>query len=291
MAIHNEALAEQQTPHPEPIYCCATGVEMPVLRDPAGARDHIRVHSLCRDQLAAHFARRTRDPMITVEMMVARLEVGDGLTRAATYAYTSTAFPMLSGILVTVAGCVPIGLSASSAGEYCFTLFAVIASAPLISWVVAVLFTPLLGVAMLPKTMKRHSEKPRRFRAAFTRLLRTAMRWRFVTIALTATVFAVSLIGLGFVQQQFFPASDRPELLVDLTLPQNSSIAGTDAQVARFDRALADDKDVEGWSSYIGQGAIRFYLPLDQQLANPFFAKLVIVTRDSTHAVAWRRDC
>jgi multidrug efflux pump len=219
------------------------------------------------------------DAMITVEMMVARLELGDALTRAATYAYTSTAFPMLSGTLVTVAGFVPIGLNASSAGEYCFTLFAVIASALLISWVVAVLFTPLLGVAMLPKTMKHPSEKPGRFRAAFTRLLLTAMRWRFVTIALTATVFAVSLIGLGFVQQQFFPASDRPELLVDLTLPQNSSIAETDAQVARFERALADDKDIERWSSYIGQGAIRFYLPLDQQLANPFFAQLVIITK------------
>jgi multidrug efflux pump subunit AcrB len=219
------------------------------------------------------------DAMITVEMMVARLEQGDSLTRAATYAYTSTAFPMLSGTLVTVAGFVPIGINDSSAGEYCFTLFAVIASSLLISWVVAVLFTPLLGLAMLPKTMKHHGEKPGRFRAGFTRLLVTAMRWRFVTIGATAALFAASLAGLGLVQQQFFPASDRPELLVDLTLPQNSSIAETDAQVGRLERALAGDKDIEHWSSYVGQGAVRFYLPLDQQLANPFFAQLVIVTK------------
>jgi len=218
------------------------------------------------------------DAMITVEMMVARLEQGDPLTRAATYAYSSTAFPMLTGTLVTVAGFVPIGFNDSSAGEYCFTLFAVIASSLLISWVVAVLFAPLLGVAMLPKTMKHRSEKPGRFRAAFTTLLLAAMRWRFVTLGLSAALFAASVVGLSFVQQQFFPASDRSELLVDLTLPQNSSIAETEAQVARLERALVGDNDIERWSSYIGQGAIRFYLPLDQQLANPFFGQIVIVT-------------
>jgi multidrug efflux pump subunit AcrB len=219
------------------------------------------------------------DAMITVEMTVAKLEEGERIEKAATFAYTSTAFPMLTGTLVTVAGFVPIGLNNSSAGEYTFTLFEVIASALLISWVVAVLLTPLLGVTMLPKTMKQHGGEPGWFRAAFDRLLLGAMRRRWVTIGLSVALFAASVVGLAFVQQQFFPASDRPELLVDLTLPQNSSIAQTKAEMDRFEQALAGDGDIERWSSYVGQGAVRFYLPLDQQLANPFFGQLVVVTK------------
>ena len=156
--------------------------------------------------------------MISVEMMVARREEGDDLDKAATFAYTSTAFPMLTGTLVTVAGFVPIGLNSSSVGEYTFTLFAVIASSLLISWFVAVIFTPLLGVTMLPKAVKpKTGEGPGRLRGAFNGLLRTAMRFHWATIALTVALFAASLFGLGYVEQQFFPASDRPELLVDMT--------------------------------------------------------------------------
>ncbi len=220
------------------------------------------------------------DAMISVEMMVARREEGDDLDKAATFAYTSTAFPMLTGTLVTVAGFVPIGLNTSSAGEYTFTLFAVIASSLLISWFVAVIFTPLLGVTMLPKAVKpKTGEGPGRLRGAFNGLLRTAMRFHWATIALTVALFAASLFGLGYVQQQFFPASDRPELLVDMTLPQMSSIAETQDQMDRFEATLKDDPDIERWSSYVGQGAIRFYLPLDEQLANPFFGQIVIVTK------------
>ena len=220
------------------------------------------------------------DAMISVEMMVARREEGDDLDKAATFAYTSTAFPMLTGTLVTVAGFVPIGLNSSSAGEYTFTLFAVIASSLLISWFVAVIFTPLLGVTMLPKAVKpKTGEGPGRLRGAFNGLLRTAMRFHWATIALTVALFAASLFGLGYVEQQFFPASDRPELLVDMTLPQMSSIAETQDQMDRFEATLKDDPDIERWSSYVGQGAIRFYLPLDEQLANPFFGQIVIVTK------------
>ena len=220
------------------------------------------------------------DAMISVEMMVARREEGDDLDNAATFAYTSTAFPMLTGTLVTVAGFVPIGLNTSSAGEYTFTLFAVIASSLLISWFVAVIFTPLLGVTMLPKVVKaKTGEGPGRLRGAFNNLLRTAMQFHWATIALTVALFAASLFGLGYVQQQFFPASDRPELLVDMTLPQMSSIAETQDQMDRFEATLKDDPDIKRWSSYVGQGAIRFYLPLDEQLANPFFGQIVIVTK------------
>ena len=219
------------------------------------------------------------DAMITVEIMVAKLEEGQPLTKAATYAFTSTAFPMLSGTIVTIAGFVPIGLNDSMAGEYTFTLFTVIASSLLISWVVAVLFTPLLGVTLLPKTMKRHEEGRTRFAAAFDNLLLAAMRRKWLTIGVTATVFAVSLVGLSLVQQQFFPSSDRPELVVDLTLPEYSSIGETKAQVDRLEKALAQDGDIERWSSYIGRGAVRFYLPLDVQLNNPFFAETIVVTK------------
>lgn len=220
------------------------------------------------------------DAMISVEMMVAKREEGDSLEKSATFAYSSTAFPMLTGTLVTVAGFVPIGLNGSSAGEYTFTLFAVIAAALLISWVVAVLFTPLLGITLLPREVKTKSETPSRLKAGFSRMLLLAMRWRWLTIGLTAAFFAASVAGLGQVQNQFFPAADRPELLVDMTLPQNSSVAETRKQMDRLEKALPGDKDIVRWSSYVGRGAVRFYLPLDEQLANPFFGQLVIVTTD-----------
>ena len=221
------------------------------------------------------------DAMIAVEMMVARLEVGDSLRKAATYVYTSTAFPMLTGTLVTVAGFVPIGLNSSQAGEYTYTLFVVIAVSLLLSWIVAVLFAPLLGVTLLPATMKKHDERPSRFAAGFSRLLHLAVRRHWVTIISTVVVFVLSVVGLTFVQQQFFPPSDRPELIVDWNLPQNSSIAETRLQIERFEQiALKGNPDIDHWSSYIGQGAVRFVLAYDVQPANPYFGQVVIVTKD-----------
>jgi multidrug efflux pump subunit AcrB len=220
------------------------------------------------------------DAMITVEMMVARLEAGDSVIKAATFAYTSTAFPMLTGTLVTIAGFIPIGLNNSNAGEYTFTLFVVIAAALVVSWVVAVLFTPILGVTFMPKTMKnQHEAGPGWFGRAFTGILLFTMRWRWATIGATVALFALSVYGLGYVQQQFFPSSDRPELIVDLTLPQGSSIAETKTQMDRFEATLAGDADIDRWSSYVGVGAVRFYLPLDVQAANPYFGEMVIVAK------------
>ena len=219
------------------------------------------------------------DAMITVEMMVARLELGDNLKKAATFAYTSTAFPMLTGTLVTVAGFLPIGFNGSAAGEYTFSLFVVIAASLLVSWVVAVLFAPLLGVALLPKTMKQHAGKHGILTRTFLAILTVAMRFRWTTVALTVALLAAAFVGMGHVQQQFFPSSDRAELLVDLTLPQNATIAETRSQVEQFEGALKGDPDIERWSSYVGQGAVRFYLPLDQQLVNAFFGQIVIVTK------------
>ncbi|TKB80878.1 MAG: efflux RND transporter permease subunit, partial [Mesorhizobium sp.] len=220
------------------------------------------------------------DAMIAVEMMVARLEVGDNLRKAATYVYTSTAFPMLTGTLVTVAGFIPIGLNNSAAGEYTFTLFVVIAVSLLVSWIVAVLFAPLLGVTILPATMKQHHEKPGRFTALFRRVLVGSVRHHWLTIIATVLLFAASLAGFGLVQQQFFPPSDRPELIVDWNLPQNSSIAETRDQMERFEqRALVGNPDIDHFSSYIGQGAVRFVLAYDVQPANPYFGQTVIVTK------------
>ncbi|MBI5130227.1 MAG: efflux RND transporter permease subunit [Rhodopseudomonas palustris] len=220
------------------------------------------------------------DAMIAVEMMVARLEIGDSLEKAATYVYTSTAFPMLTGTLVTVAGFIPIGLNSSAAGEFTFTLFVVIAVSLITSWIVAVLFTPLLGVTILPKKMKGHHETKGWFTRAFSRTLSFCMRWRWLTIGVTVAAFALSIVGMGFVQQQFFPSSDRNELIVDWNLPQNSSIAETSAQMQQFEREALQGKDgIDHWSTYVGQGAPRFVLSFDVQPADRSFGQIVIVTK------------
>ncbi|WP_448044993.1 efflux RND transporter permease subunit [Bradyrhizobium liaoningense] len=220
------------------------------------------------------------DAMIAVEMMVARLEVGDNLAKAATYVYTSTAFPMLTGTLVTVASFIPIGLNDSAAGEFTFTLFVVIAVSLVTSWIVAVLFTPLLGVTILPKQMTSHHEEKGRFAAWFSRALAVCMRRRWLTIAATVAAFGLSLYGMRFVQNQFFPSSDRNELIVDWNLPQNSSIADTSAQMARFEQeALKGNSGIDHWSTYVGQGAPRFLLSFDVQPSIVTFGQMVIVTK------------
>ncbi len=222
------------------------------------------------------------DAMITVEMMVTRLELGETKEQAATFAYTSTAFPMLTGTLVTVAGFVPIGLNASSAGEYTYTLFAVIACAMLVSWVVAVLFAPVIGVHILSANVKPHEGEPGRIGKAFNGGLLWCMRNRWWAIGITVLCFVLAVFSMRYVQNQFFPSSDRPEILVDLNLPQNASIDETRRAVDRLEATLKDDPDIVRWSTYVGQGAIRFYLPLDQQLQNPFYAQLVIVSKGHT---------
>ncbi|BDA84655.1 ACR family transporter [Aureimonas sp. SA4125] len=221
------------------------------------------------------------DAMIAVEMMASRLEAGDTLQKAATSVWTSTAFPMLTGTLVTVAGFIPVGLNSSAAGEFTFTLFVVMAVSLILSWVVAVLFTPLIGVVMLPKTMKSHHGKKGRFARVFGWLLLLCMRWRWVTIATTVAVFGVSMYGMQFVQQQFFPSSDRTELIVDWNLPQSASIKQTLSEISRFEKEqLTGNESVERWSSYVGEGAPRFVLSLDVQPATPAFGQTVIVTKD-----------
>ena len=221
------------------------------------------------------------DAMITIEMMVSQLEAGVDRLKAATHAYVTTAFPMLTGTLVTVAGFVPVGFARSNAGEYCFSLFAVVTIALLVSWVVAVLFAPLIGVTLLPANMHRHDAKPGRLAELFRRVLLVSLRAKYWVISAAVATLAVAFFGFRFVQQQFFPSSDRPELMVNLTLPQNASIYATEDAVVKFEVLLKGDPDIDHYSMYIGQGAVRFILPLDVQLTNDNFAQAVIVTKSA----------
>ena len=218
--------------------------------------------------------------MTTVDVMTTRIAQGDRTEDAASFAYKSLAFPMLTGTFVTAAGFVPIGFAQSAAGEYTFSIFAVVTIALFVSWFVAVLFAPLLGVVLLRPPKSQEPAKPNVVLRVFRSFLVGAMRVRWITIAVTLGCLVAAFLALPFVPRQFFPASDRPELVVDMTLPQNASIYGSDTIAARLDAFLKGDPDVERWSTYVGRGAIRFYLPLDVKLANDFFAQAVVVAKD-----------
>ncbi len=221
------------------------------------------------------------DAMTTVDAMIRRLAVGDSKEASATFAYRTLAAPMLAGTLITIAGFVPIGFAKSSAGEYTFSIFAVVAIALIASWLVAVVFAPLIGIAILkPPKQGAGAEAPGRIQRTFSTFLARALRARWLTIGVTIVVFVAAILLLRFVPSQFFPPSDRPELLVDLTLRQNASIYASETVAKRLEQTLASDQDIDHWSTYVGRGAIRFYLPLNAQLPNPFFAQLVLVTKN-----------
>jgi multidrug efflux pump subunit AcrB len=222
------------------------------------------------------------DAMTTVDAMIRRLAIGDTKEASATFAYRTLAAPMLAGTLITIAGFVPIGFAKSGAGEYTFSIFAVVAIALIASWLVAVIFAPLIGIAILkaPKQRAVEGESTGHIPRMFSAFLAGALRLRWLTIGLTVAAFVAAIFLLRYVPSQFFPASDRPELLVDLTLRQNASIYASEAVSERLERALAKDEDIDHWSTYVGRGAIRFYLPLNAQLPNPFFAQLVVVTKN-----------
>jgi multidrug efflux pump len=222
------------------------------------------------------------DAMTTIDVMTSRMAAGDSKEKAATFAYSSLAFPMLTGSLVTAAGFIPIGFAKSAAGEYTFSIFAVVTIALIVSWFVAVLFAPLLGVWLLKTPDTTTPTKPSRIVGVFRTALIATMRRPWMTIAATLVCFVISLLGLSYVPRQFFPASDRPELVVDLTLPQNASIFASDGVASKLDALLTGNPDVASWSTYVGRGAIRFYLPLDVKLNNDFFAQAVIVAKDVT---------
>ena len=226
------------------------------------------------------------DAIISVEMMIVKMEQGMDRFTAATFAYTSTAFPMLTGTLVTAAAFMPVGFAKSSAGEYCFSIFAVVAIALLASWFVAVIFTPFLGFKLLPdiKLGHNHTEEEVYHRGIYPRfraLVQGCLAHRWLVVTATLVVFVFSLFMFRFVEQQFFPFSNRPELLIDLWLPQGASIFATERETKRAEELLKGDPDIINFVSYVGSGSPRFYLPLDQQLEHDNFAEIVVLTPDS----------
>ncbi|MFD2646106.1 efflux RND transporter permease subunit [Pseudomonas japonica] len=219
------------------------------------------------------------DAMITVEAMVGKLEAGWDLKRAASFAYESTAFPMLTGTLVMIAGFIPVGFAASSAGEYCYSMFMVVLISLSASWVVAVLFSPLLGTLILPKSLPHHGGGQGRIMAFYERALSWALGHRAVTLAIALGAFGASLGASAYLEQQFFPPSDRPELLVSLTLPQNASLDATNREALKLEELLKNDADVERFSTYVGSGAIRFYLPMEVLLQNENVTQTVVIAK------------
>jgi multidrug efflux pump subunit AcrB len=220
------------------------------------------------------------DAMTTTDATLNRLAAGDDKVEAATFAFRTYAFAMLAGTLVTIAGFVPVGFAASSAGEYTFSLFAVVSIALIVSWFVAVIFAPLLGVLILTPPQTANAAAPGKVYLLYRRFLTSAMRAKWLTIALSLVLFIGSFLALPLIPRQFFPSSDRPELLVDISLPQNASIYASETAAQKFDAVLKGDADVARWSTYVGRGAIRFYLPLNVQLPNDFFTQAVIVAKD-----------
>ncbi|MBW9064530.1 efflux RND transporter permease subunit [Rhizobium herbae] len=223
------------------------------------------------------------DAMIVVEMMERKLEEGLHKVDAASFAYTSTAFPMLTGTLITTAGFIPVGFAASTAGEYVRSLFYVVGIALVVSWFVAVYFTPWLGYLIL-KQRKHAGEHHDVFDTRFYRRLRATVGWavrhRIVVLTLTMISFATSLWAFQFIPKNFFPQSSRPEILVDLWLPEGTSIGQVEAQAKALEAKMMDDPDKKFIATYIGEGAPRFFLPLDQQLRNPNFAQLLVMAND-----------
>ena len=221
------------------------------------------------------------DAMISVEMMARKLEEGYDKLKAASFAYTSTAFPMLTGTLITVAGFLPVGLAKSSAGEYTFSMFAVVGMALIISWLASVYVTPYLGFWLL----RAHPEAAHDlFHTPFYQRLRRALDWcvaqRRTVIVLTLIAFVLGIASFRFIPQQFFPDSTRLELMVDLWLPEGSSFAATEDVAKRFETKLAGDADVSDYVAYVGNGSPRFYLPLDQQLQHTNFTQFMVLSKD-----------
>ena len=226
------------------------------------------------------------DAIIAVEMMVVKMEQGWDRIRAASFAWESTAFPMLTGTLVTAAGFLPIGFANSSVGEYAGGIFWVVAIALLASWVVAVVFTPYIGVKLLPnfKHLEPGHDPHEIYETRMYRGLRRVIEWcvkRRVTVVLaTVGVFVLSIVAFGRVQQQFFPLSERPELFFQLRMPAGTAFGTTLESVKQAEALLKDDTDIATYTAYVGRGSPRFWLGLNPQLPDESFAEIVVVSKD-----------
>ena len=226
------------------------------------------------------------DAIIAVEMMVVKMEQGWDRVKAASFAWESTAFPMLTGTLVTAVGFLPIGFANSSVGEYAGGIFWVVAIALVASWFVAVIFTPYIGVKLLPNfNHGKHNHDPHaiyetRMYRGLRRVIEWCVRRRGTVVLATIGVFVLSIVGFGHVQQQFFPLSERPELFLQLRLPEGTAFNVTKESVKKAEALLKDDKDIVTYTTYVGQGSPRFWLGLNPQLPNEAFSETVIVSKD-----------
>jgi multidrug efflux pump len=256
----------------------------------------IGLHKVSLGTLVLALGLLVDDAIIAVEMMAVKLQQGWERARAAAFAYTSTALPMLTGTLVTVSGFLPIALAKSSTGEYTRSIFEVAAIALIASWLVAVVLIPLLGYHLLPERTrapgtadadflgKEHGRKRGIYDSRFYRRLSHWISWcverRWSVLGITTLLFVAALAGFALVPQQFFPSSDRPELLVDVRLPEGASFYATLREAKRLETALDGRPEVDHFIDFIGTGAPRFYLPLDEQLEQPNFAQFVITARN-----------
>lgn len=219
------------------------------------------------------------DTMVTVETMMAKLEQGYERIQAASHAYTSTAFPMLAGTLVTIAGFIPVGFASSSSGEYARSLFLVIGFALVVSWLVAVLLTPIVGLAVLKSGTATGPKPDGALLRGFKNLLHTCMKMRLAVVLATVAMFVAALIGSSAMKRQFFPPSDRPELILQLTLPQSASQEATAEYVSKAEEILAADEDVADWSFYVGSDPVRFFLSMALQPPAPSRAQAVVIAK------------
>ncbi len=227
------------------------------------------------------------DAIIAVEMMVVKMEQGWERAKAAAFAWESTAFPMLTGTLVTAAGFLPIGFANSGVGEYAGGIFWIVAIALVASWFVAVIFTPYIGVKLLPNFVKPgqpvhdpHAIYETRIYRGLRRVITWCVNHRVKVVVATVAVFALSVVGFGNVQQQFFPLSERPELFLQLRLPEGTAFNVTEAAVKKAEKLLDGDEDIATSTAYVGQGSPRFWLGLNPQLPNESFAEIVIVAKN-----------
>ncbi len=246
---------------------------------------NIDLHKISLGALIIALGLLVDDAIIAVEMMVRKMEEGASRLEAATFAYTSTAMPMLTGTLITAAGFLPIGLAKSAAGEYTFSMFSVNAIALIVSWVVAVVFTPYIGFVLLkvkPHAPGEHGhdlfDTPgfRRFRA----MVNWCVEWRKTTIVVTLGIFMLGVFGFKFIEKQFFPDSSRPELMVEMWLPEGTAFAATEEQAKKFEAFIRKQPNVESVTTYVGTGSPRFYLPLDQIFPQTNVTQLVVLPKD-----------
>ncbi|CAM3857957.1 efflux RND transporter permease subunit [Ectopseudomonas alcaliphila] len=248
----------------------------------------IGLHKISLGALVLGLGLLVDDAIIAVEMMAIKMEQGYDRFKAASFAWTSTAFPMLTGTLITAAGFLPIATAQSGTGEYTRSIFQVVAISLIASWIAAVMFVPYLGDKLLPDLAKLHAAKhggsagghdP--YSTPFYRRVRATVQWcvrrRGIVILLTIALFVASVLLFRFVPQQFFPASGRLELMVDIKLEEGASLSATEAEVRRLEQLLKEQSGIDNYVAYVGTGSPRFYLPLDQQLPAASFAQFVVL--------------